>query len=99
MYTEARMHTRPRTTPRVIGSPKAAMPTREATTGSTEARMEGLSAVAQVAEPLGVEQVGNHRPHHHKSRERRIPMGEWKVVLRSPGLVMNREPMPAMRKV
>ena len=32
-------------------------------------------------------------------RERRIPMGEWKVGLRSPGLVMNREPMPAMRKV
>ena len=28
----------------------------------------GLSAVAQVAEPLGVEQVGNHRPHHHKSQ-------------------------------
>lgn len=36
------MHTRPSTTPKVMGSPKARMPTREATTGSTEARMEAL---------------------------------------------------------
>ena len=46
------MHTRPRTTPRVIGSPKAAMPTMEATTGSTEARMEAFPLSPRSLSPV-----------------------------------------------
>ncbi len=92
------MHTRPRTTPRVIGSPES-----DAHQGGHHGlpRRPGWRPFrfpAQVAEPLGVEQVGNHRPHHHKSQGEENPHGGVEGGAEVP-LVMNREPMPAMRKV